>query len=92
MHFEQIGMKVGTPGQPEKGKRPPGTERLAPDKITHYDMLKWIENAGIDEETKKELIREVGRYPANTMRHFYTNIHKHIERIHKKRKKKDEGF
>jgi len=91
MHFEQIGMKLGIPGERDKKMRKPGTERLAPNNITHYDMIKWIEGAGIDEETKRDLLKEIARYPANTMNHFFKNIHKHIERIHKNRKKKEEA-
>ena len=88
MHFEQMKITVTKPGE-HLNKPKLGQERLTPSKVTHYDMTKWIENAGIDEDTKKELLKEIARYPANTMRHYYTNIHKHIARIHKKRKEND---
>jgi len=89
MHFETISIKATLPGQeglPKKKKK----NLLAPDTITHYDMIKYINRAGIDEETKKELLEQVARYPANTMHHFFDNIHEHIKRIHEKRKKKEE--
>jgi len=73
------GDKTATPGKPG-----------VPNKITHGQMLQWLQKAEIDEYTKDKLIKMVKRYPSNTMSHFYENLHKHIARIRKERKENPE--
>ena len=90
MHSEMINVKATLPNQEGLSKNKKKKNLLAPDRLTHYDMIKYINRAGIDEDTKKELLKQVARYPANTMHHFFDNIHEHIKRIHEKRKKKEE--
>lgn len=55
--------------------------------ITKQDMIRWIKNSELEEDTTKELLKEVARYPGNTMNHFFNNIYKHVARIHACRKK-----
>ena len=85
MHFEQMGVSLFIPGKDEPKAKAPGKELLAPGKITKYDMTRWIKQAGIDADTKVELLKLLARYPANTMHHFFKNIHEHIRRIHSER-------
>lgn len=59
-----------------------------PRMLTSRKMKKWISDSGIDEYTKRELIKKIDSYPANTMKHFYKNIHEHIRRIHAEKKRK----
>lgn len=89
MHFEQFGARIYLPGDEDKYKKKRGVNALAPKRITKNDMLKWLKTAAIDEETKEELVKKVNSYPGNTMHHFFDNLHKHISRLHKKRKNDD---
>jgi hypothetical protein len=91
MHFEKMGFKVEVPGKEPKRGVKRGREYLAPEKITKADMVKWIKRAGIDEYTKEKLIKELNDYPANTMHHFYKNIHRHIRRIHLERQEEEKA-
>jgi hypothetical protein len=71
---------------------PSNREYLAPRKITKADMTKWISQANLDEGTKAGLTKMLAEYPANTMHHFFKNIHAHIARIQaaQQEQKKDE--
>lgn len=89
MHFEQFGFSLHVPGKDTPSSNSIKKEFLAPDKITKFDMIRWIKRAAIDVETKDELLKMIAKYPANTMHHFYKNIHKHIQRIHSKRESKE---
>ncbi len=87
MHLERpSNIKLFIPGDKVAKPTKPGV----PVKITHAQMNKWLEKADIDEYTKEKLVKMVERYPANTMKHFYENLHKHIARIRKERKENPE--
>lgn len=62
-----------------------------PRQITANKLKNWVNNSGLDDYTKKELIKKIESYPANTSHHFYKNINEHIRRIHaeKRRIEKD---
>ncbi len=79
-------IKLFIPGDKREVPGKPGV----PSKITHGEMMQWLQKAEIDEYTKDKLIKMVKRYPANTMSHFYENLHKHITRIRKERKENPE--
>jgi hypothetical protein len=83
-----MGVDIVVPGKEPERKVRRGHEYLAPERITKADMIQWIKRAGVDEHTKEKLIEEVAKYPANTMHHFYKNIHRHIRRIHAERQEK----
>lgn len=87
MHFEQMGVSLYIPGQ-EKELTKLSATSLAPANITKWRLVEWIEASGIDDYTKSELLKQLQKYPANTMKHFYSNINKHIDRIHQNRPKK----
>ena len=74
MHFENMGVSFFIPGQEEGPNRNGAINSIIPGRITKWDMIRWIKKAGIDEDTKESLIKQVSRYPANTMHHFYQNI------------------
>ena len=86
MHFEQTSIKLFIPGDKEGQAMPtPGIPR----NLNRYNMLKWLEGSSIDDDTKRELLTILAGYPANTVQHFYQNIHKHIQRLHAQRDKKE---
>lgn len=85
MHFENMNFKLVVPGKEVAPKKVAGKEFLAPERIRKSEMVAWIKKSGIDEDTKKELLKMLDKYPGNTMHHFYKNIHQHIQAIHKKR-------
>ena len=81
MHFERMGVHVGLPNHNALPKINPGHEYLAPQHITKAVLTRWIERASLNEEVKMGLMRILESSPANTMHHFYKNIHEHIARI-----------
>lgn len=60
-----------------------------PKKVTAYQLKNWISKSALDDYLKDKLIKKIDSYPANTMMHFYKNILKHINNIHKEREKND---
>ena len=94
MHFEQFGFHLELTNHKVQNKMSPGREYLAPKRITKADMIKWIRQASLDDNTKEGLIKMLAEYPANTMHHFFKNIHTHIARLRaiqqEQEKEKDE--
>lgn len=87
MHFENMGVKLFVPGTETKPVYK-NKEYLAPARMTKHNMTKWIKNAALDDHTKKELLAKIAKYPADTMHHFFANIHEHIRRIQANRPQK----
>ena len=59
----------------------PNQEYLAPKNITKSDLTRWINQSSLGDEIKSGLIKILASSPANTMHHFYKNIHEYIARI-----------
>jgi len=88
MNFEKpTSISLHIPGDKEITPGKPGI----PNRITHAQMLSWLDRAEIDNHTRRELQNMVKRYPANTMKHFYENLHVHIQRIQAEKSRKDRG-
>ena len=85
MHFERLGFHLELPNHSALPKISPGIEYLAPNRICKADMTKWINQSGLDDETKASLTKTLASCPANTMHHFFKNIHKYIAKIHEAR-------
>ena len=81
MHFERMGVHVNLPNQKTPIQVNLTDEYLAPKRITKADLNRWIDQAEISDETKAALIKILEAAPANTMHHFYKNIHEYIARI-----------
>lgn len=88
-NFKNLNFHLYIPGDKDAPKRPKGVDPNVPRNITHEDMEKWLNNAGIDEDTKKALVKKLKSYPSSTLSHFYQNIHKHIAQVREKLRKKD---
>ena len=88
MNFEKpTNINLFVPGDKSSPKGTPGV----PGRITHAQMMAWLDKADIDNHTRKELKKIVKRYPANTMSHFYENLHVHIQRIQAEKSRNDRG-
>ena len=90
MHFERLGFHLELPNHSALPKISPGIEYLAPNRICKADMTKWINQSGLDDETKASLTKTLASCPANTMHHFFKNIHKYIAKIHEARQNNQE--
>ncbi len=89
MHLERMGVKITIPGDKDPPKRKMGVDPDLPARLSPKEMIGLINKAGITQEIKDELIKMVKTYPANTMLHFYQNIHSHIAKIQTKLQEKN---
>ena len=89
MHFENFNFKLTIPGDKDAPKRKKGTDPYLPKNINHANMEQWLQQSGLDDDTKNALIKKIKTYPSNTLVHFYENLHTHIAQVREKLRKKD---
>lgn len=57
-------------------------------RITRENLVKWINDSGLDDATRESLLEVLNNHPGSTLKHFYDNLSVHIARIHAEQLKK----
>ena len=82
----RIDLKIGIINDPRDPKK---VDINDVGNISHQEMTDWINNRVFEEDVRKVLLDKISNYPANTLAHFYKNVHEHIKRAQKDREKKE---